>query len=408
MVVKGDQIEAKLLLVDRMASMGMLAAAVVHELNNPLGYTIANVIFALEELRALEADLVAADGDGTSEMAARLARARGSIRTIVEALSEAREGGDRARLIVRDLRTFSRTEDEQRGTLDVRRILESSINMAYSEIRHRARLVKDYGKIPLAYGNEARLGQVFLNLLVNAAQSIRDGDVEHHCIRVITRTDERGRCVVEVSDTGQGIAAENLARVFDPFFTTKQKSGTGLGLSICQNIITAMGGEIVVDSTIDRGTTFRVTLPSAAEGAPQSPAIPARRSPSSSPRGRVLVIDDEPMMARAVQRLLDAEHDVVITSDPLGAVEQVRAGARFDVILCDLMMPTMSGMEVYEAIALVEAEQARRMVFMTGGAFTPRAVRFLEMVDNPRLEKPLEHAALRAILRPHLAGRTEK
>jgi signal transduction histidine kinase/CheY-like chemotaxis protein len=407
-VVEGERIEAQLLLVDRMASMGMLAAAVVHELNNPLGYTIANVIFALEELRALEADLVAVDGDGTSEMAARLARAQGSVRTIVEALREAREGGDRARLIVRDLRTFSRTDDEQRATLDVRRILESSINMAYSEIRHRARLVKDYGTIPLAYGNEARLGQVFFNLLVNAAQSIRDGDIEHHCIRVITRTDEQGRCVVEVSDTGEGIPPENLARVFDPFFTTKQKSGTGLGLSICQNIITAMGGEIVVKSGIDKGTTFRVTLPSAIEGAPQSPAITARRSTSSSPRGRVLVIDDEPMMARAVQRLLDAEHDVVITSDPLGAVEQVRAGARFDVILCDLMMPTMSGMEVYEAIARVETGQARRMVFMTGGAFTPRAVRFLEMVDNPRLEKPLEHAALRAILRPHLADRSEK
>lgn len=387
--------------------MGMLAAAVVHELNNPLGYTIANVIFALEELNALEADLVTHDLEGASEMAARLARARASVRTIVDALREAREGGDRARLIVRDLRTFSRADNEKNTSLDVRRILESSINMAYSEIRHRARLVKDYGAIPLVDGNGARLGQVFLNLLVNAAQAIREGDVEHHLIRVVTRTDAEGRCVVEVSDSGQGIAPENLGRVFDPFYTTKQGGGTGLGLSICQNIITSMGGEIALYSGVDKGATFRVTLPPAVErlqpAAPLSDSAPTG-APTAASRRRVLVIDDEPMMARAVQRLLDGEHDVVITSDPVSAVEQVLAGARFDAVLCDLMMPTMTGMEVHEAISRIDAEQARRMVFMTGGAFTPRAIRFLETVDNPRIEKPLEHAALRAILRPYLTG----
>jgi CheY-like chemotaxis protein len=407
---EGNGIEAQLLLADRMASMGMLAAAVVHELNNPLGYTIANVIFALEELRALEADLVIGEGDSSRDMAARLARARASVRTIVDALREAREGGDRARLIVRDLRTFSRVEDDQRTALDLRRVLESAINMAYSEIRNRARLVKDYGTIPFVFGNEARLGQVFLNLLVNAAQSVGEGDVERHCIRVVTRADEQGRCVVEVSDTGMGIPPENLPHVFEPFFTTKQKSGTGLGLSICQNIITGMGGEIGVESVVDRGSTFRIILPLAPqdEERPSPPIRPRKSAAPTRKRSQVLVIDDEPMMARAVQRLLDAEHDVVVSSDPFGAVEQVRAGARFDAILCDLMMPTMTGMDVYEEIARIEGEQARRMVFMTGGAFTPRAVRFLETIENARIEKPLEHSALRAILRPHLSDRLEK
>ncbi|MDP9000605.1 MAG: ATP-binding protein [Myxococcota bacterium] len=398
------QNDARLLLADRIASMAMLAAAVVHELNNPLGYTIANVIFALEELNALEADLVTHDQQGASEMAARLERARASVRTIVDALREAREGGDRARLILRDLRMFSRADDDKHTALDVRRIIESSINMAYSEIRHRARLVKDYGAIPLVDGNEARLGQVFLNLLINAAQAIRQGDVEHHLIRVLTRTDAEGRCVVEVSDSGQGIAPANLGRVFDPFYTTKPGSGTGLGLSLCQNIITSMGGEIAIDSGVDKGTTLRVTLPPAAQRLQPAVGLADRTAPTAAPRRRVLVIDDEPMMARAVQRLLDGEHDVVITSDPISAVEQVLAGERFDAILCDLMMPTMTGMEVHEAIVRIEAEQARRMVFMTGGAFIPRAIRFLETVDNPRIEKPLEYAALRAILRPYLTG----
>jgi signal transduction histidine kinase/CheY-like chemotaxis protein len=399
--------EAQTLSADRMASMGMLAAAVVHELNNPLGVTIANVSFALEELRAMQANLVTDDTEGTIEMAARLARARAHIVAIVDALGEARQGGDRARLIVRDLRTFSRADDERHQPIDVRRVLESSINMAYREIRHRARLVKDYGPIPLVSGNEARLGQVFLNLLVNAAQAIREGDVEHHCIRVVTRTDERGRCVVEVSDSGRGITVEDLPRVFEPFFTTKQRTSTGLGLSICQNVVTAMGGEIAAESGPGEGSTFRVTLPSAAQHTPVPASAPASiRAPA--PRRRVLVVDDEPMMARAVQRLLEGEHDVLITSDPLGAVEQIRAGARFDAILCDLMMPTLSGMDVYEAISRVERDQARRMVFMTGGAFTPRAVRFLETISNPRIEKPLEYAALRAVLRTHLADRGGK
>ena len=409
-LVEGERkgTEAQLLWADRMASMGMLAAAVVHELNNPLGVAMANLGFALEELGALEAQLATGDGEGPIEMAARLARARAHTRTIADALREARQGGDRARLVVRDLRTFSRADDERREIVDVRRVVESSINLAYSEIRHRARLVKDYGPIPLVCGNEGRLGQLFLNLLLNAAQAIREGDVEHHCIRVVTRTDELGRCVVEVSDTGDGIAPEHLAHVFEPFFTTKQRTSTGLGLSICQSVVATLGGEIAVESGPGRGSTFRVSLPASAVAQPTCATDSQRPQAWPSPRGRVLVIDDEPMMARAVQRLLDGEHDVVVSSDPLGAVEQVRAGARFDAILCDLMMPTMSGMDVYEAIARVESEQARRMVFMTGGAFTPRAVQFLETVANPRIEKPLEHSALRAVLRTQLGERTPR
>ncbi|MBV9947687.1 MAG: response regulator [Myxococcales bacterium] len=401
---RAKTVEPQLLLADRMACMGMLAAAVVQELNNPLGYTIANVGYALEALRGLESELDVTDLENPAETAGRIARARASIGTIAEALREARQGGDRVRQIVRDLKTFSGPDDDRRGALDVRRVLESAINMAYGEIRHRARLVKDYGPVPLVEGNEARLGQVFLNLLVNAAQAIREGDVERHQVRVLTRTGHADRCVVEISDTGQGIPAPDLERIFDPFFTTKQKSGTGLGLSICQTIVSSMNGEIAVESEVGRGSTFRVILPSAAEstqfaGAPRPTAAP--RGPG---RRRILVLDDEPMMARAVQRLLDGEHEVTVSSDPREAVENVIRGARFDAILCDLMMPTMTGMEVHDAIARVDPAQARRMVFMTGGAFTPRALEFLEAVENPRLEKPLEHAALRAVLKMQLAG----
>jgi signal transduction histidine kinase len=398
------RIEAQLLLADRMASMGTLAAGVAHEVNGPLGYTIANMGYALDELGTLERELVAADQEGRSALAARLALARASVQRIVDALREARQGGDRVRHIVRDLKTFATADDTPVGPVDVRRVLESSINMAYNEIRHRARLVKDYFPTPFVRGSEARLGQVFLNLLVNAAHAIGEGDVEHHSIRIVTRTDDKGRCVVEVSDTGHGIAPDDLRRIFDPFFTTKPGSGTGLGLSICQNIVATVRGEIAVESVVGKGSTFRVTIPAAEDELPPPPS--AGKSSSARPparRARVLVIDDEPMMARAVQRLLENEHDVLATSDPNAAVEQVRSGERFDAIVCDLMMPALSGMDVYDAICGIDSAQARRIVFMTGGAFTPRAVKFLESVDNVRIEKPLDRNALRAAIRAHMS-----
>jgi CheY-like chemotaxis protein len=125
---------------------------------------------------------------------------------------------------------------------------------------------------------------------------------------------------------------------------------------------------------------------------------------TSSSRGRVLVVDDEPMIVRAIQRLLEGEHHVFMSTDPADVVEQVRGGLRFDVILCDLMMPTMSGIDVYEAIRRVDADQARRIVFMTGGAFTPRVLEFLDAIENVRIEKPLERASLRAAIRAHLSS----
>jgi two-component system, NtrC family, sensor kinase len=135
---------------------------------------------------------------------------------------------------VRDLKIFSRaTDEEHRGAVDVQRVLESSLRMAWNEIRHRARLVKEYSNVPAVEANEARLGQVFLNLIVNAAQAIREGDAEHNQIRVTTWLDERGWVVTEVRDSGMGIPPENLQRIFDAFFTTKPVGvGTGLGLSL--------------------------------------------------------------------------------------------------------------------------------------------------------------------------------
>jgi CheY-like chemotaxis protein len=250
----------------------------------------------------------------------------------------------------------------------------------------------------LVEANEARLGQVFLNLLVNAAQSIRDGDADHNQIRVTTTVSATGRVVIEFKDSGCGIAPENLARIFDAFYTTKPALvGTGLGLSICHRIVRSMGGELEVESELDKGSVFRVVLPAAlatieAQPRPSVPIAAAAR------RGRVLVVDDEPMIATAIGRTLGLEHDVVLTTKAAAALVKIASGEQFDIIFCDLMMPQMTGMDLYEELVRTAPEHAARMVFLSGGAFTSTARAFLDQVPNQRLDKPFDTRQLLALV----------
>jgi CheY-like chemotaxis protein len=273
--------------------------------------------------------------------------------------------------------------------------------MAQNEIRHRAKVERIYGRVPRVDANEGRLGQVFLNLIVNATQAIPEGNADDNEIGVATRTDGAGNVVVEVRDSGQGIAPEHRARLFDPFFTTKPVGvGTGLGLSICHNIIAAHGGTIEVESEVGKGSMFRVILrPSAIVTAFEEPPPP----PPPGRRGRILVVDDEPMVVASVARLLSPEHEVVTVTAARDALTHLDEGDRFDLILCDLMMPEMTGMDLLEELARTHPDQAERMVFTTGGAFTPRAQEFLDATPHQRIEKPFTSQGLRAAVRSQLA-----
>jgi PAS domain S-box-containing protein len=369
-VTERRALQAQLLLADRMASLGTLAAGMAHEINNPLAFTVANLGFALEEARRLPAP------DAELE----------------QALAEAQEGAARVRDIVRDLKSFSRDDEDGRGHADVRQVLRAAVNLAQNEIRPRARVELDLGEAPPVAGSERRLGQVLLNLLINAAQAIPEGAPERHAIRARTRT-EGDRVLVEIEDTGTGIAPELLGRIFDPFFTTKPVGvGTGLGLSICHGIVTGLGGDIQVESEPGRGSLFRVRLPAAVDGAElrDGPAASA-----TAPRARILVVDDEAMVGRAVARILGAEHEVAAVTSGEAALAQLRAGPGFDLVLCDLMMPGLSGMDLFERVSQAAPAAAARFVFLTGGAFTDRARQFLERVPNPRLEKPFDPDGLR-------------
>jgi len=245
-------------------------------------------------------------------------------------------------------------------------------------------------------GNESRLGQVFLNLIVNAAQAIPEGHAEANQITVTTGT-ENGWIVAEIRDTGPGIPPDVLAKLFTPFFTTKPAGqGTGLGLMICQRIVHGLGGQMSVESTPGEGTVFKVSLrPHHGEHREEAPRRVDRKI---SRRGSVLVIDDDLLIGRAVKRALDSQHHVVLLHDAKQAVAKLQAGAHFDVILCDLMMPSMTGCDFFEEIRAVRPDLVDRIVFLTGGAFTARAKSFLDDVANARMEKPFAVADLRSLV----------
>ncbi len=282
-ITERKQMQSRMLRADRMASVGTLAAGLAHEINNPLAYVISNLDFLVAECPrirkacALDTDprAHAACGSAAEEdLAARMEE-------IEETLQETREGVERVRRIVRDLKTFSWDGGEPLGSVDVRRVLESSMNLAQSEIAGRARLAKDLQEVPLVEASESRLGQVFLNLLLNAAQALPDGRAEENTIRIATRTGDAGQAIIEVRDSGSGIAPEILDRVFEPFFTTKPAGiGTGLGLSICQNIVTGLGGEITVESEPGRYSLFRVSLPAISPSPETTRSAPLPRTKS--------------------------------------------------------------------------------------------------------------------------------
>lgn len=366
--------QEQLLISDRMASVGTLAAGVAHEINNPLVAIIANLQLVTRGLAKVAAEL---------DLMERLG-------AVFDELQDAREGAERLRNIVQDLKLFSRSpEEERRGPVDVARVLDSSLRMAKNEIHHRARLLKEYGDVPPVAANEARLGQVFLNLIVNAAQAIPVGDADNQSIRVVTSLDPSGQVAVEIHDTGAGIAPEEMSRIFDAFYTTKPIGvGTGLGLSICHRIVTGLGGQIRVESQVGQGTVFRLLLPAAARAI--DTVLPPRSADAAKRRGRVLVIDDEAMIGRAVKRTLERDHEVLVASSGREALERFANGERFDVILCDLMMPQMTGMELHAELMRLAPDTAGQMIFLTGGAFTPGAREFLRTIPNQCLDKPFD------------------
>lgn len=356
---------AQLRLAERMATVGTLAAGVAHEINNPLSFIIANLGAVESELSHVK-ELPGVD-----------------LTEIRAALTDATDGASRVRDVVAGLRAFAHADENRSAPCDLVAILEAVLNLTRNETRHRARVISRFEPLPAIVANEARLGQVFLNLVLNAAQAIPDGHMEQHSITLSTRRTANS-VVVEVSDTGRGIAPEHRPRIFDPFFTTRADvGGAGLGLFIAQGIVRELNGELKVESELGQGSTFSVVLPI------------ERPQPA---RARVLVVDDEPLVARSLERML-REHSVTTASSGEEAL-QLLEGHEFDVVLCDMNMPGLGGPGLWSKLPPALREKT---VFVTGGATTDAAQDFLAEHSTSVLFKPFQAEVVQSLVRGQLA-----
>lgn len=383
---KLHEVQERAAVADRLATVGVLAAGVAHEINNPLAYVKSNVDYVLERLGDAGAGV-----PGTSEMRA--------------ALTDAAQGALRVQKIVRDLKVFARDgEADDDVAFALEPMIESAIAITNVELRQKAKLVRQFGKAPNVKGSESKLAQVVLNLLVNAVQALPPGRPETNEIRVTTR-EESGAAIIEVEDTGSGIPTEHLSRLFDPFFTTKPVGeGTGLGLCISRRIVTSMNGELSVRSKLGQGTTFQIRLPGTGETiSPAAPRVTLPREAAPARRGRVLVIDDEASIGTAISRLLSA-HEVVWLGTGDEALERLRTDQNFDVILCDVAMPKRSGIECYQMLEKECPKLAERVVFLSGGAFEPKAQAFLASTTHVWVKKPFDGPQLKVLVNERIAA----
>ena len=382
-VTARKEMEVQLAAADRMASIGMLASSVAHEVNNPLTFVLCNLEGVVEDMLDLPDPTEDLDEETFDDFLGRL--------------HDSIDGVKRVRDIVRSLRTLSRFEDDAPGRANINVAVHTALRMAGAELRYRARIVEALGEVPLVRGSQGRLCQVVINLLVNAAHAIPTGRPRENEVGVHTRLDGH-TVVLEVRDTGRGIESDAISHIFEPFFTTKNPGdGTGLGLSICRNIVEASDGQISVRSQLGVGTCVTVALPMAAPVAPAEPISKPERAPPAlpdAPKLRVLLVDDDSRVLETLQRHVLRGHDVTALDSAERARGLLADDTRFDAIVCDIMMPGTSGLDFYRDICAWKPEIATKFVFMTAGAVTPESRAFLEETAHPCLDKPFSRDEL--------------
>ena len=368
---------------ERLASMGTLAAGIGHEVKQPLTYLLGNLGVASSDVRQLTEQASTIEDDELTER----------LEEIRAALSDARHGAQRIRDVVQDLLSFSRSEEGSLETIQLRTVLETAITMATPQFRHHATLVRAFDEVPPVLGNHTHLSQLFTNLLLNAAHATRD--VEDARIRISCKA-RPGFVDVEVRDNGSGIPPADRERIFEPFVTTKAVGeGTGLGLAICRRIVGRLGGELRVVPDPD-WTVLRATIPvldrhafAEVQPTPLPEAVDIRMT--------LLVVDDEHLVLATMRRALSRMADVVTAPSVNGALEAL-ATQPIDAILCDVMMPGMNGVDLFETLKERYPHLTRRTIFMTGGSPHEPAQRELVEAGCTLLEKPFDIGVLRTML----------
>lgn len=386
LALENRRLQEHLVTSERLAAIGQISAGILHEINNPAAYALSNIEHIKSELESRRSNSP-------------------DLASLADAAADALDGLERIREITADMRGLSRiARAEDMDVFDLNDAIRSATRIAGFEIRKAGKLVCDLSPGLYVRGSLGPMSQVFVNLLVNGAHAIAESPGPNAHVEIRSGI-EGGRAVVRVSDSGAGIPESLRRRVFEPFFTTKSSSlGTGLGLSICREIVEQLKGEITVESSAEHlGAVFVVRLPLFAAVPEQASESPHVAEPA---RPRVAFVDDEPGILRCYQRLFEKEYEVFVASNGLDAMKLLDAEP-VHLVVCDLMMPGMTGMELFGRITSARPELASRFLFVSGSPNARGVREFLSRTTAPVVEKPWLDSDLRRSVSAMLRRRTE-
>lgn len=379
----------QLVQMEKMASIGLLTAGVAHEINNPLAFIVPNFERIESWVASMRAEPCGQRGPSLDELGALV--------------TECRRGLDRIARLVKQLRIFSHPGRQDLHAIDVDELVRSVVAMVEREVAGHAAITVYSSHDCIARGNDDQLRQVLLNLLLNSAQSFpaerTDGRIEVFVER------REGLVSIRVIDNGCGIAPENVRRVFDPFFTTKAVGhGTGLGLAISRDLVKKMDGNVTLASHLGRGTSATVTLHLWREDVadqqqvepPRTPT-PELLSPAMGRRLSIIIVEDETALLQPLRRMLGEQHDVLTFSDSTDGMRCLIERDPPDIIICDINMPEVDGIELFKQVTRVRPFLAERFVFLTGGDSDELATLMAE-APTRILEKPVHRKELIAVI----------
>jgi CheY-like chemotaxis protein len=363
-----------------------------HALNNPLTYVVLNLDYVEPRLAKLASD--------STELA-----------DCMKSLTEAREGAERMATVVKRMRGFARTEESATRPLDLRHVLESVVELVGHEIHHRGKLATRFEDVPPTIANESKLEQICLGLLLFATQMLPDDAAQRHAVRLSLETNEHHSNVIEIVCEGFTLESNRVEQLFDPFASTSDAKTRGYGLSVCRSLVEQLGGHLVAEPLPGTGLLLRTTFPCISVPRPPDSSresLPPSTIPGSrSGRARILLIDDDPGVGHALELMLAGEHDVKCFEAPQAALRELLGDPNYDLVFCDLMMPKLSGIDLFEVLRYNRPGYEAKLVFMTGGAFTPANTRFLTQVPNPRIEKPFNLPVIRRLVQRAVRKRNE-
>ena len=365
---------------DRLAALGLLAGGIAHSINNPLTYVFLNLEHLCQQLT-----LGPMDASEAGELGLRVA--------------EAQQGAERMAAVVKRMRMFARDDESSPYPVDLRAVIDATLELVGNEIRHRADFFIRCDNLPKVRGSRTRLEQVFLNLLLCAAQSIPEGSRERCTVSVTAH--QSGRTIVCDVVYHPAPNLDELSAAFEQHILADSLDPIQVGISVCDHILKSLGGSLALLASPGPAAVFRVTLPVSAHqhSRPNADLRQSSIPPSRPQRGRILVVDDDPAVGRALRLMLQDDHEVVFEESPGAALRTLLADPTFDVVFCDLMMPVLGGSDIYHALRLNRPGQEKQLIFMTGGAFTANAEQFLTHVPNRRIDKPFSIDALQSLVR---------